>query len=130
MSTSAGAGGVFGISLWDLQEVADIYKELKEFLADASIEDLDFNPDAPEKARGFGRFGKRIIARLQERGIIVPKGAKLFSTGLEDDRPGNCDTPGDEFALGFGLYTVPWKYTPMDKSFKRLAKWHTWAWAG
>lgn len=132
MSTSAGAGGVFGISLWDLELVADIYKELKNFIADAVEHDPDYDVflDKPESIRGFKKFEKRIIQRLEANNIFVPKSARLLGTGSEDDRPGNCDAPGDEFVIGFGLFTVPWKYPPMDKSFKRLAKWHTWAWAG
>jgi hypothetical protein len=38
----SGAGGIFGIALWNLPEVADIYKKLMEYASDATINDLDF----------------------------------------------------------------------------------------
>jgi hypothetical protein len=127
MSTSAGAGGVFGILLPSVPQVADLYADLKEHATQFHLENEEAGAnDFPS----FDEFETRFIAAFKNLGIIVPDGAQLLSTGTEDDCPAECSTPGDEFALGFGLFTPPWNYPDMDESFKRVAQWHTWAWAG
>jgi hypothetical protein len=127
MSTSAGAGGAFGILLSAVPEVADLYAELKFHVNDS----LDANYAAnADEVSGLGDFKTRFITAFKNLGITVPDGAQLLETGKEDERPGECSTAGDEFVLGFGLFTNPWDYPVMDQSFKDAADWHTWAWAG
>ena len=62
----------------------------------------------------------RLIKAFAEDGIIVPASAALLWTGSEADRLARCATPADEWILGFGVFTNPWDYPPMDESFKKV----------
>jgi hypothetical protein len=52
----------------------------------------------------------------------------LLWTGSEADRLAHCATPADEWILGFGVFTNPWNYPPMDASFRKSASFHSWVW--
>lgn len=127
MSDSAGAGGVFGILLAARPEVADIYQELSDYVAN-EIDYMD-ETELSNNPRIRRKFEKRFIQRFKEHGIAIPSGAKLHYSGLEDSRVGDCDCPSEEWVLGFGLFTNPWNYPRMHVSFRRTASWHTWAWS-
>lgn len=121
MSISAGAAGAFGILLSAQPEVVDLHREFKEYMDEYMLEcDYDELDQAPRVAE----FRKRFIAAFKNSGIIVPHEAQIYWTDSEDVRPAECFTPSDEFVLGFGLFTLPWNYPAMDKSFKRVAAWH------
>ncbi len=124
MGNSVGAWAVFGILLSKRPEVADIYKELKEFEEyDVSgIEDDDFN-----SRNSHRKFQRRFIERLKEHGIVVPSKAKLHYTDFAGSRIDECNTPAEEWVIGFDLTTNPWEFPRMHASFKRAASWHTWA---
>ena len=70
----------------------------------------------------------RLIKAFAEDGIIVPASAALLWTGSEADRLARCATPADEWILGYGVFTNPWDYPPMDESFKKISGFHSWAW--
>lgn len=64
-------------------------------------------------------------------GIPVPGEARLFYTGLNEDRPGRCDTDSEQLILGFGLMAAfdAGVNADLPPGFRQQAKLHTWVWA-
>jgi hypothetical protein len=128
MSSSAGIGGAFGLLLPEFPQVAAIYGELKVVIDKALEEESAQDPGELESAPEVLEIRDRLIKAFAETRIIVPASAALLWTGSEADRLARCATPADEWILGFGVFTNPWDYPPMDESFKNVSGFHSWAW--
>jgi hypothetical protein len=128
MSSSAGIGGAFGLLLPEFPQVAAIYGELKVVIDKALEEESAQDPGELESAPEVLEIRDRLIKAFAEDGIIVPASAALLWTGSEADRLARCATPADEWILGYGVFTNPWDYPPMDESFKNVSGFHSWAW--
>lgn len=128
MSTSAGIGGAFGLLLPEFPKVAAIYDDLKLVVNRALEGKGAGDPGDMESAPEVLRVRDRLIELFAEIGIIVPASAALLWTGSEADRLARCETPSDEWILGFGVFTNPWNYPPMDESFRKNSAFHSWAW--
>ena len=128
MSTSAGIGGAFGLLLPEFPKVAAIYGDLKLVVDKALEEGRTENPGDMESVPEVTELRDRLIKAFAEDGIIVPASAVLSWTGSEADRLARCATPADEWILGYGVFTKPWDYPPMDESFRKSASFHSWAW--
>ena len=128
MSSSAGIGGAFGLLLPEFPKVAAIYGDLKLVLDKALEEERAENPGDMESAPEVIELRDRLIKAFAEDRIIVPASAALLWTGSEADRLAQCATPADEWILGYGVFTNPWEYPPMDESFKKSSGFHSWAW--
>lgn len=130
MGYDVGASGMFGILLSEYAEqLGPIYTDLVAAVEQLSAADRSLDRD--EVIAGLGEeWHQKLVARFAEIGIVVPVGAYIDDTGTDDDRPGRTDTPADDLILGFGLFTKPWEYPPMDESFRKAAAWHSWVWGG
>jgi hypothetical protein len=128
MSTSAGIGGAFGLLLPKFPKVAAIYDDLKLVVSKTIEGNGAGDPGDMESAPEVLRVRDRLIGAFAEDGIIVPASAALLWTGSEADRLARCETPADEWILGFGVFTNPWDYPPMDESFRKNSTFHSWAW--
>jgi hypothetical protein len=128
MSTSAGIGGAFGLLLPKFPKVAAISGDLKLFVNQALDREVAAEPGELEGAMEVLQIRDRLIGAFAEDGIHVPASAALLWTGSEADRLAHCATPADEWILGFGVFTNPWNYPPMDASFRKSASFHSWVW--
>ena len=128
MSSSAGIGGAFGLPLAEFPRVAAIYGDLKLYVNQALDREVAAEPGDLEGAMEVLRIRDRLIGAFAEDGILVPASAVLLWTGSEADRLAHCETPADEWILGFGVFTNPWDYPPMDASFRKSASFHSWVW--
>ncbi len=130
MSTSCGVCGAYGIllSTANLSAVEKIQAKLEVLGRQFTDDPGDYN--SPEDNPKVAKLLKPLKRALLEAGIIVPKGARLFWSGTDDERPARCDTSGGEWIIGFGLLTTPHMYPVMDKSFIEKSQWHTWVWLG
>ena len=128
MPSSAGIGGAFGLLLPEFPQVAAIYGDLKVVTKKALEEESAEDPGELESASEVLEVRDRLIRAFAEDGIIVPESAALLWTGSEADRLARCETPADEWILGFGFFTKPWEYPPMDESFRKNSGFHTWVW--
>jgi hypothetical protein len=128
MSTSAGIGGAFGLLLSEFPRVAAIYGDLKLFVNQALDHEIAAEPGELEGAPEVLQIRDRLIGAFAEDGIHVPASAALLWTGSDADRLARCETPADEWILGFGVFTSPWDYPPMDASFRTSASFHSWVW--
>src|ERR1700692_2092884 len=128
MSSNAGIGGAFGLLLPEFPQVAAIYGELKVVIDKALEEERAQDPGELESAPEVLELRDRLIQAFAEDGIIIPASAALLWTGSEADRLARCPTPVDEGVLGYGVFTNPWDYPPMDESFRTNASFHSWAW--
>lgn len=132
MGMDAGACGAFGLYLPQFEQLGDLYKEFQDYVE--VVRDGETDEDALSDPIEFDRipeFTGRFVAAFAEKySINVPSGAYLIWTGSEDDRPARCDTPSDEWVLGWGLLTRPWEYPEMDASFRDHAAFHEWVWMG
>ena len=128
MSSSAGIGGAFGVLLLEFPQVAAIYGDLKIVVNKAIEEESTQDPGDMESAPEVLELRDRLIQAFAEDGIIIPASAALLWTGSEADRLARCATPADEWVLGYGVFTNPWAYPPMDESFRKNASFHSWAW--
>jgi hypothetical protein len=132
MGMDAGAAGVFGLYLPQFDQLGDLYTELQSYVKlvrnGESDEDPDGEPDAFDR---ISEYRERLAAAFAEHyKINVPRSARLLWTGSEDDRPARCDTPAEQWVLGWGLLTKPWDYPEMDASFRQYAALHEWVWMG
>jgi len=128
MSSSAGTGGAFGLLLPEFPKVAAIYGDLK-LVVDKALEDESAeNPGDMESAPEVIEIRDRLIKAFADDGIIVPASAVLLWTGSEADRLAQCATPTDEWILGYGVFTNPWDFPPMDESFRKNSGFHSWVW--
>lgn len=132
MGMDAGACGAFGLYLPQFEQLSDVYKELQEYVDEVrSGETADDPRRDPDEFDRIPEFTNRFVAAFAEKySINVPSGAFLPWTGSEDDRPARCDTPSEEWVLGWGLLTRPWDYPEMDASFREHAAFHEWVWMG
>jgi hypothetical protein len=145
MGTDAGAAGAFGLLLSNYPAVADVYEEWKQYILTLespnlfSDEDEDDEPkegldsddlDDPIKNPRLNEFVGKFKEAFAKHNILVPRTATLLYTDTEDARPACCATPSEDWVLGFGLFTLPWNYPVMHKSFRNLAGFHTWVWMG
>ena len=128
MSSSAGIGGAFGLLLSEVPKVAAIYGDLKLYVNQALEREAAAEPGDLESAPEVLQIRDRLIGAFAEDGILVPASAVLLWTGSEADRLAHCATPADEWILGFGLFTNPWDFPPMDASFRKSASFHSWVW--
>ena len=129
LGTDAGICGVFGIVPRAYPAVAPLYTELVETL-NRLCDETTGHPDEMENHESVVAFVPRFCAAFAEIGIVLPEGVALLWSGSSDDRPARCETPAEEFLLGFGILTKPWEYPPMDESFRKEAQFHTWVWMG
>jgi hypothetical protein len=128
MSSSAGICGAFGLLLPEFPNVAATYGDLK-LVVDRALEGKGAGePGDMEGAPEVLEIRGRLIEVFAEGGIIVPASAALLWTGSEADRLAQCETPADEWILGYGVFTNPWDYPPMDESFRMNSAFHSWAW--
>lgn len=132
MSVDAGAAGAFGLYLPQFDLLADLYKEVQDYVEAVREGDEEEDPeDNPREFMRIPEFRDRFAAAFLERyKIIVPPGASLIWTGSDDDRPARCNTPSEEWVLGWGLFTNPWDYPEMDATFREESEFHTWVWMG
>jgi hypothetical protein len=128
MSSSAGIGGAFGLLLSEFSSVAAIYGDLKLYVNQALDREVAAEPGELEGAMEVLQIRDRLIGAFAEDRIHVPASAALLWTGSEADRLAHCETPADEWILGFGVFTKPWDYPPMDESFRKSASFHSWVW--
>ncbi len=128
MSSSAGIGGAFGLLLSEFPSVAAIYGDLKLYINQALDREVAAEPGELEGAMEVLQIRDRLIGAFAEDRIHVPASAALLWTGSEADRLAHCATPADEWILGFGVFTNPWNYPPMDASFRKSASFHSWVW--
>lgn len=132
MGMDAGAAGAFGLYLPQFDLLAALYMELQNYVK--LVRDDETDEDSLGEPNDFERvpeFRDRLVKAFQETyGITVPPDANLLWTGNEDDRPARCDTPSEEWVLGWGLLTKPWNYPEMDASFREHAAFHEWVWMG
>lgn len=130
MSTSCGACGAYGILLSgvDLPAVAEIRAKLEEIRNGYAEDPGDYN--SPEDYPETKELIEPLKKAFRATGINVPEDAGLLWTGSEDDRPAQCETPAEEWVLGFGLFTRPDMFPVMDKSFIEKSEWRTWVWMG
>jgi len=129
---SCGACGAYGISLSevDLPGVTEIRKQLEEIEAKfTEAEDVD-DSTSPENVPEIQALIEPLKQAFRAAEITVPDGASLQWTGSDDDRPARCETDPKQWILGFGLFTRPDMYPPMDPSFIEQSRWHTWVWMG
>ncbi len=124
MSYNLFACGAFGILLSDYaKELKDLYTEF--------LEEVEEHRDDPEARDDVARrYSPRFIEAFRALGIHVPEGAELHYTDEEEDRPGSTETPGNDWVLGFGLFTNPWDWPPMDESFREVARFEQWVVGG
>ena len=125
MAMEAGACGVYGILMRDAaeKEIVEVYEEFLEKATDVNGPD-SFNDITVQG--WYSELYTRLVTAFSRSGVAIPEGACLMYTGVEDDRPGRCDTPAREWVLGFGLFTKPDEYPEMHQTFKKIANWHTW----
>jgi len=128
MSSSAVIGGAFGLLLPEFPKVAAIYGDLKLAVDKALEDERAEDPGKMESAPEVLKIRDRLIESFAEDGIIVPASAALLWTGSEADRLARCATPADDWILGYGVFTNPWDYPPMDESFRKNASFHSWVW--
>jgi hypothetical protein len=128
MSTSAGIGGAFGLLLSEFPKVAAIYGDLKLVISKALEGNAAGDPGEMENALEVIEVRDRLVKAFANAGIMVPASAVLLWTGSEADRLARCATPADEWILGYGVFTNPWDYPPMDESFRKSASFHSWVW--
>lgn len=133
MSTSVGASGAFGLLVHDYEELDPL---VKEFVAE--LEALQEN-DEDDDGNGFNgdkyapvtrKYTKKFVKEFAKLGIVCPPRIDLHWTADEDSRPGVTQVDADCWILGYGIFMKPWKWPPMDKSFKKAAKFYNWVWAG
>lgn len=107
MGVDAGAAGAFGLYLPQFELLGALYQELQNYVK--RVRNGDGDEDLHGEPEGFERiseFRDRFVETLLETyNIIVPPGAGLIWTGSETDRPARCDTPSEEWVLGWGLLT-------------------------
>ncbi len=132
MGVDAGAAGAFGLYLPQFDLLTALYKELQNYVGLVRDGETDELPDGePDDFERISELRNRFVEALaEEYNIIVPPNAKLIWTGNEDDRPARCDTPSEEWVLGWGMLTKPWDYPAMDASFREHASFYEWAWMG
>jgi flagellar biosynthesis/type III secretory pathway M-ring protein FliF/YscJ len=133
MSQSAGAAGVYGILLNDLDsaEVELIVKKLDAAQLDYTMEnEWDELENGPEDVEAIKLLRAELDAYFIGKGVVIPEKAKIHWTAFDDERPASCATDGEQWVLGFGLFTLPSEYPQLDKTFTDLSAWYTWAWMG
>jgi hypothetical protein len=123
-----GASGAYGILLSASEDPAilAISRKLAGAVADSDPEVDDEEEDIPKVVE----LAEELRVVLREAKVVIPDGASLMWTGSEDDRPGRCDTPAEDWVFGWGLFTDPATYPKIDPSFAKLAFFHTWVWMG
>lgn len=138
MGYNVGAAGAFGILLSEQLELKDLYREFwnevdawkeadDEECFGRYLDDMQANSEGAELLR---RWEVRFREALANAGVNVPETAALCFSHTGDDPPGRQATSENEWILGFGLFTRPWEYPPMDQTFRDRAAWHTWVWGG
>jgi hypothetical protein len=132
MGVDAGAAGAFGLYLPQFDQLEDLYKNLQGYVKLVRDSESEEAPDSePHHLDQIPTYRDRFVEAFAEKyKIIVPPGAYLLWTGNEDDRPARCDTPSEQWVLGWGLLTKPWDYPEMDASFRKHASFHEWVWMG
>jgi hypothetical protein len=134
MSTSCGACGAYGILLSeiDMPTVVAIREKLDKIVVDFPESDnFDLEEyNTPEDYPGIKELIDPLKQAFRVSGISVPEEASLQWTGSEDDRPARCNTPSEDWVLGFGLFTIPNNIPTLDKSFIKVSEWHDWVWMG
>jgi hypothetical protein len=133
MSTSCGTCGAYGILLSEVElpavtEIRTRLDEIEELFALAA--NISDSADSVEDVPEVQALLEPLKKAFREAGITVPDGAVLQWTGSDDDRPARCETVAKQWILGFGLFTRPDMYPPMDLSFIEQSRWHTWVWMG
>ena len=126
MSSTARIGGAFGLLLSEFPQVAAIYGDLKRHVDTYLTANAMADPGDLEHVPEVLEIRDRLIEAFAEGGIMVPASASLLWTGSEADRLVQSDTPADEWILGYGIFTNPWDYPPMEESFKKTARFHSW----
>jgi hypothetical protein len=126
MPSTARIGGAFGLLLPDFPQVAVVYGDLKRLTDKSLAAKATADPGDLERAPEVLAIRNRLVKAFAEGGIIVPDSASLLWTGSEADRLAQSVTPADEWILGYGIFTDPWDYPPMEESFKRTARFHSW----
>ena len=130
MGYDVGACGAYGILISGYEDkLGKLYVEFTDAAAVAMVkreEDgfddvIDFLADL---------YSNRFISAFIKIGIKVPAAARLQWTGTDEERPGRCETPPNDWVLGFGTFTNPNLYPKMDKSFIKESQWWTWVWGG
>jgi hypothetical protein len=135
MGMDCGAGGAYGILLSnnELPAVVEIVKKLNQIVSDFpnSNQEEELDPELhyePEDYPGVKELVEPLRQAFREAGINVPESADLLWTGSDDERPARCATGGEDWVLGFGLFTRPDKFPAMDPTFLEASEWHTWVW--
>jgi hypothetical protein len=140
MSMDAGIGGAWGLLLSDqlvegmseagMLSFKSLYQELKSYVDNVRNDpETDYTED-PDNYPEINQFADRFRNLLADNGIIVPEGIALYHTGSDDDRPARCSTPHDDWVLGWGVFTSPWKFPEIHESFRKITSLHSWVWMG
>lgn len=131
MGMDCGAGGAYGIllSTSELPAVVEIREKIDKIVADFVPDDQQ-EYDEPEDYPGIEELIEPLKQAFRDNGINVPESADLLWTGSNDDQPARCATGAEDWVLGFGLFTRPDKFPPMDPTFLEASEWHTWVWMG
>lgn len=128
MSVDYGAAGAYGILLSSHQDkFPGAYEALLKEAA--RIEPGERSASELDEAV-ISKCLDGIVAGFRSAGIICPEGCFLVHTGEADERPGRTATGPDDWVIGFGIFTEPWAWPEIHTSFRELATFHTWVWAG
>jgi hypothetical protein len=118
MGTDAGTNGVFGLLL------SEHYPEHVAALNSIRCEDDTLDNGVPDETL------KKIVDKFKEDGIILPEGVELVYTGSDEERPGRCETPENDWVIGLGIFIRPDQYPKMHESFLGAARFWTWVTCG
>jgi hypothetical protein len=136
MRQSCGPVCIFGLLVSDYEYMSDIVKEMWDFVEKKQNECSCATEEVVESQNFEDTWIPKIIARFAEHGISARDTCALYYTGSEDTRPARCETPAEDFVLGYGMITDPWLWHDFydtdfwDRSFKDAATSHTWIWMG
>lgn len=133
MANCAFAWGVFGLLLTDYTDrlPESLMRKFTKAMAAAEEPPPDASEHEDDQIQAdCDEFIGQFVEAFKKAGIEVPEGARLYDTGSDDDRFGQCETPADEWILGFGMLQDPWTWPAMAESFRKEARFHTWCTGG
>jgi hypothetical protein len=132
------ACGVYGCEpegpVWDrIVQLLDREREAFEALPDdeqeALTDQLEEKYDGVEPGLMYRVLEKNpdVLVELREQyGLAPTSRADLHWTGNPDDRPGRCDTAGEGWLFGWGLYGFPLDELVPESFKEKYGDWHTW----
>jgi len=111
-----------------IPKVAAIYGELKLVVNQAIDQEMAADPGELESAPEVLQIRDRLIEAFCRGRDLVRRQPRCSGLAPRFDRLAKCETPPNEWILGYGVFTNPWDYPPMDESFRKNSTFHSWAW--